>query len=112
MTYMDCDNTADTSLETVVPLSVIDNPSAKFFEYASIDTNTNVDGDGDNLVDGTEYACDLDGDPANGDEATCGTTMDHDYGWTCRDLAATEADGNAWVKCEGAVNEGYVYCSI
>lgn len=111
LTAMDCDNTSDTSSRDVVPLSVIDNPSAKFFEYAMLSSlEVDTASDGNNFVDSTETMIDTDGDGVT--DTLSGTVMDYDAGWTCRDLAATETNGNAWVKCEGAVNEGYVWCSI
>lgn len=75
---------------------------------------TNVDGNasvaGNALDDSTEYACALDADALVDD--LCGTTMNYDLGWTCRDLTATETTSAAWNKCVGAVNVGGTNYSV
>lgn len=119
LTPIGCDNTATSSQETVDEFSVIANPSAKFFAYDTVfeaDTGSdlNLDGDAsiaDNaLIDNTEYACALDGDGVVDD--LCGTAIDYDDGWTCRDLPATEQTSEAWLRFEGAVNVGGTNYSV
>jgi hypothetical protein len=88
-----------------------------------------VDSNNNGIVDSSEYACDNDADGEEDD--ICGTvTVDYNYGWTCRDLTATEAitltgaadadndgdDDGVWNVCEGlsgadAESAGYGYCA-
>lgn len=132
MNYMNCDAVADVLSQDHDDLVVITNPSAQFFEYAMLSgvQDVSLDSDNNGIVDSTEEACDLDGDADGVLEATCGTAMDNNYGWTCRDLTATEAitltgaadadndgeDDGVWNVCEGlsgadAEAAGYGYCN-
>lgn len=133
MNYMNCAAVQDSASQDHDDDVVITNPSAQFFEYAMLsgvqdpavlDTNSN------DLLDSSEYACDLDGDADGVLEAICGTDMDYTYGWTCRDLTATQTvtlsdavdaanDGTldgVWNVCEGltgaeAEAAGYGWCN-
>jgi len=74
-----------------------------------------MDANANARVDSSEYPCGVDADGDGNLDDTCGDPMDYTYGWTCRDLTATQTviladavdsnnDGDlegVWDVCEG-----------